>query len=114
MGGLGLGGDIYLFGAMELVAYICPGTNRRDDVAEIECKQCGGPMKKTTKTDSNLGVHAFGCAIFIVGMALLFVFPIGTIVGIFLMIGAGTMVIRNRKSGSAVSADISSSVRRGT
>lgn len=64
---------------------------------QIECKQCGGAMKKTSKTDRNYGVQAIGCAVFIVGLVLLFYFPIGTIIGICLMIGAGGMGYKKSK-----------------
>jgi len=66
-------------------------------MSEISCKQCGGEMKKTTKTDSNYGVQALGCAVFIIGIALLFVFPIGTIVGVCLMIFAASMGYKKSK-----------------
>lgn len=54
-------------------------------------------MKATKKTDSDLGVQMFGCAIFVVGLVLLFMFPIGTIIGIFLMLGAVRMGYKKTK-----------------
>ena len=54
-------------------------------------------MKKTTKTNSDRGVQALGCAVFIIGIALLFLFPIGTIIGICLIIFAGRMGYKKSK-----------------
>lgn len=66
-------------------------------MAELQCKQCGGQMKKGKKVDSNMGVQAFGCAIFILGFVLLFWFPLGTIIGVFVMLGAAGMGYRKSK-----------------
>ena len=63
----------------------------------ITCKQCGAGMKKTTHAESNIGVQFFGCAIFIVGLVLLVFFPVGTIIGLLLMLGAARMGYKRRK-----------------
>lgn len=63
----------------------------------IECKQCGGTMNRTKHVESDRGLQAFGCAIFVVGLVLLFVFPIGTIVGLAMIIGAARMGYKKRK-----------------
>lgn len=63
----------------------------------IECKQCSTPMKKTKKNEHNIGLQLFGVVLFIIGLALLFVVPIGTVIGIFLMLGASTMGFKRRK-----------------
>lgn len=57
----------------------------------IRCRQCGGGMHKTKRVERDFGLQAFGCAIFLVGLLLLFVFPIGTIIGLAMMIGAARM-----------------------
>lgn len=55
---------------------------------EIKCKQCGGEMEKTNKVDKSLALQVVGILVFFVGIALLFVFPIGTVAGVILMIVA--------------------------
>jgi ribosomal protein L37AE/L43A len=63
----------------------------------INCQQCGGKMKKSTKTDTSFVVQIFGVILFIVGLGLLFLFPIGTLVGILIMIAAARMGYKKRK-----------------
>lgn len=55
---------------------------------ELNCQQCGSHMKKTTKADKSLGLQLLGVILFLFGIGLLFVFPIGTFFGIVLMIGS--------------------------
>ena len=55
---------------------------------EVSCKQCGTQMKKTTKTESSCAVQLFALVLFIIGFCLLFIFPIGTIIGILVMLGS--------------------------
>ncbi|MDY6979363.1 MAG: LITAF-like zinc ribbon domain-containing protein [Pseudomonadota bacterium] len=55
---------------------------------DIKCQQCGTPMQKTTKADKSLGLQLLGVVLFLVGVGLLFLFPLGTIVGVILMIGS--------------------------
>jgi ABC-type phosphate transport system permease subunit len=55
-------------------------------MADVICKQCGGAMHETKKTESSIGLQLFGVLLFFVGIALLFVFPFGTIAGVMLMI----------------------------
>lgn len=65
----------------------------------IECKQCGGSMKRTKHVDSDRGMQAFGCAIFIVGIVCLFLplVPFTQIIGLALLIGAARMGYKKRK-----------------
>jgi len=63
----------------------------------IDCKQCGAPMTKTMHAERNMGVQFFGCAIFIVGLVLLFAFPVGTIIGLLLMLGSARMGYKRKK-----------------
>jgi uncharacterized membrane protein YvbJ len=46
------------------------------------CKLCGGSMKKTSEGKSG----GMGCLFILIGFFLLFVFPIGTIIGFFVLI----------------------------
>jgi len=55
---------------------------------EIKCQQCGSPMIKTKKAEKSLGLQLLGVLLFLIGVGLLFLFPIGTIFGVILMIGS--------------------------
>lgn len=57
----------------------------------IKCQQCAAAMKKTKKVDSDLSLQVIGLLLFFVACVLLFIFPLGTIAGIILMIAAGRM-----------------------
>ena len=57
----------------------------------IACPHCGGPMIKATKTDKSAALQVLGVLVFLVGLGLLWAFPVGTIFGIVLMIGACKM-----------------------
>jgi hypothetical protein len=65
-----------------------PGNKLNDSLV---CKQCSGTMKKAVKIKSSIGIQIVGLILFIVGILLLFVFPIGTLLGIALMIVAAKM-----------------------
>lgn len=65
--------------------------------SQIECKQCGGAMKRTKQVDSDRGLQAVGCLLFVLGIVALFWFPIGTLLGIALMIGSVSMGYKRRK-----------------
>ena len=53
----------------------------------ITCKQCGEQMQKAIERGS--GVQFAAVALFIVGLAMLFVIPpAGTVIGAFLIVGA--------------------------
>jgi hypothetical protein len=55
------------------------------------CQQCSSPMKKTEKVDKSIALQVAGILVFLIGLALLFAFPIGTVFGVLLMIGAARM-----------------------
>jgi uncharacterized protein YqhQ len=57
-------------------------------IEQVKCQQCGSQMEKTTKADKRFALQILGVALFLFGIALLFVFPIGTILGVALMIGS--------------------------
>ena len=52
----------------------------------IDCRQCGAVMKRTKKTNNNRVMQGVGCITLILGIALLLVFPIGTIVGAIMIV----------------------------
>lgn len=54
-------------------------------------------MSKTRKSEHNYALQALGVIVFLVGLILLFLFPIGTLVGIVLMVAAGRMGFTRRK-----------------
>ena len=49
----------------------------------LKCEKCGGEMKKSREATSTEA----GCLLLLIGFALLFFFPIGTIFGVILLIG---------------------------
>ena len=53
----------------------------------ITCKQCGNGMKQTTKDEHNMALQVVAILLVLLGIGLLFVFPIGTLAGL-LIIGA--------------------------
>jgi len=63
----------------------------------LKCQQCGNVMEKTEKADSSLSLQLFGVVLFIVGLVLFFIPPLGTIIGIVLMIAAWRMGYKVRK-----------------
>lgn len=64
---------------------------------QIECKQCNGTMVPTTHRDSDRGLQAMGCLVMTIGLVALFFFPIGTLLGIALIIGSISMGYKKRK-----------------
>lgn len=58
---------------------------------DVSCQQCGNPMERTELVEQSRGVQAVGLLLFVLGAALLFAFPLGTIVGVLVMIGAWRM-----------------------
>ena len=58
------------------------------------CRQCGAEMRKGVERGS--GVPFAAVALFIIGVALLFVFPAGTAIGV-LLIGAALVLGYPRK-----------------
>lgn len=55
---------------------------------EVKCQQCGSPMQKTTRANKSLGLQLLGVVLFFLGVVLLFVPPLGTLLGVVLMIGS--------------------------
>lgn len=66
---------------------------------KIDCKQCGAAMEKKTRKEHDRGVQAFGCALFVFGIVLMFVplVPFTQIIGLGLIIGAARMGYKRRK-----------------
>ena len=50
------------------------------------CQQCSGPMQKVIERGGSLQLAVV--ALLIIGVALLFVFPAGTVIGAFLIVAA--------------------------
>ncbi len=63
----------------------------------VRCQQCGGGMTKQTKTDQSRVVQLLAVALFIFGIVLLFAFPIGTVIGLIIMVACLGMGIKKRK-----------------
>lgn len=54
----------------------------------INCKQCNGTMQRHKKTEKNMAVQVLGVLVFLLGIVFLAFTPIGTIIGILLMMSA--------------------------
>jgi len=54
-------------------------------------------MSKAKKTEKSLALQLLGVLLFLIGIALLFLFPIGTIAGLILMIGAARLGYKKLK-----------------
>lgn len=63
----------------------------------INCKQCGCAMRKEVRGEHSCAVQLLAVAVFIIGLVLLFVVPIGTIIGIVLMLASLGMGYKRRK-----------------
>ncbi len=57
----------------------------------IICQHCGTEMNATKKAERNFAMQIFGVAVFFFGFFLLFLFPVGTIIGLFVMLGGAMM-----------------------
>lgn len=63
----------------------------------IDCKQCGGLMRRDHKVDKSYALQFVGLILFVIGLFLLVIVPIGTIIGIILMILAARMGYSRKK-----------------
>jgi len=54
----------------------------------LKCQQRGGEMTKTTRANESTGMTVLAVILAIVGIGLLFMFPIGSIIGVILLIAA--------------------------
>lgn len=66
-------------------------------MSKVNCIQCSNEMHKTTQSVHNRTAQAGGCLIFIVGICLLFIVPIGTFIGIIMIIWASRMGYKREK-----------------
>lgn len=51
----------------------------------MKCKQCEREMVQGKRVEKSLALQVVGIFVFLIGIALLFVFPFGTIVGVVLI-----------------------------
>jgi hypothetical protein len=64
---------------------------------EIECERCGAPMRPGKYVSSDRGLQAMGCLVMLFGLAIAILwFPVGTLIGIALIIGSVGMTYRIR------------------
>lgn len=63
----------------------------------IECKQCGGEMRKGKKYESSMALQLVGVLLFFIGVALCFFWPIGTVIGVIFMISSLGLGHKKRK-----------------
>ena len=64
---------------------------------KLDCKQCGGVMKKTVVSSGNFTGIILALIVFIIGVMLLVIFPIGAIIGVLLLILSLGMGGKRRK-----------------
>lgn len=61
------------------------------NAAEVSCQQCSTLMERTEIVEQNRALQAVALLLVILGIVLLAWFPIGTIVGILVIIGVWRM-----------------------
>ena len=64
---------------------------------EVKCQQCGTGMKQTKRVKKSMGLQVLGVFVFLFGLVLLFIFPIGTLFGVILMIVAARLGYEKQK-----------------
>ena len=69
---------------------------KRANPPAVKCQQCGSDMEETVLANEHTGVTAAAVILAILGVILLFVFPIGTIIGVILLIAAPTIANRSK------------------
>lgn len=52
------------------------------------CVHCQTPMKRGTKTQKSMGLQLLGVLVFIIAIPVLFLFPVGTVIGVIMMLVA--------------------------
>jgi len=63
----------------------------------VTCRQCETAMKKTKKANKSMALQVLGVLVFFVGVVLLFYMPIGTIIGMILMVTSLSMGYSQKK-----------------
>lgn len=63
----------------------------------VKCQHCGGRMEKGELTEKSAGLQFVGVVLFILGICLLFLFPIGTLIGIAIMFSARRLGYKKTK-----------------
>ena len=63
----------------------------------ITCQKCQGNMQKTVIARENAGIVALAVIVAIIGVILLFAFPIGTIIGLLLLVAAPKIADRSKR-----------------
>lgn len=63
----------------------------------VSCEKCGGDMLKTNKNEHNISLQIAAILVFLVGAALLFYPPIGSIAGVVIIIASTRMGFKRFK-----------------
>jgi len=61
------------------------------------CKQCGSSMSQTTQSKSNILLQVLAVPIFLLGVFLLFLVPIGTLFGLLIIYGSAKLGYKKTK-----------------
>ncbi len=64
----------------------------------VRCQQCGQEMKPGYKVDKSMTLQLVGLLLCLLGLVLLFVFPIGTIIGIVIILLSLNLGLKRRKA----------------
>lgn len=54
-------------------------------------------MRRTMRAEHNIALQLFAVVVFVIGLFLLFLIPIGTIIGILMMLASLSMGYKRRK-----------------
>jgi len=63
----------------------------------IKCKQCNGEMRKATHTKQSRALQVIGLLLFLLGLPLLFLFPVGSFFGVMFMALGLTLGVKRTK-----------------
>ena len=64
---------------------------------KVNCQQCGSAMQQKKKAFHNRSLQLLGVILFLIGLGLLFVFPIGTIAGLIIMVVSARLGYSKKK-----------------
>jgi hypothetical protein len=75
----------------------CPPPPQLAPVSVLSCRECHGHMQRAMKVETNRERQLLGIFFFLIGIGLLFAFPIGTVTGLVLMAVAARLGRKDTK-----------------
>ena len=82
-----------------------PQSNSSASSGSVACSQCGAKMERTTHAKKYMGLQLVGVFVGVIGIVLLFFFPLGTLLGIVLLLGAARLGYKKLKVWKCRSCD---------